>query len=214
MLHHLFKALMPKQDEFFKLFSEQAACLKESALAFSDFLHDKDRTNNALKLNQCEKQADKISGRIYRLLNSSFSTPFRRSEIRALVGALDSIADYCEDVSRRFEIYRINEPLPDMAKMSLCVVQCVDLIAQALVLTEHVSKNAELINELCEKIHIIEDQADVLHDNALKKLYETDGVGALEHALVLERIYDLIEDVADACDDVANVLSDVVAENA
>lgn len=214
MLHRLLKKLMPRQDEFTVLFCEQAALLKQTARALEELLSGGDAARLGAELARLEKEADATAEKIYRLLNQSFSTPFRRSEIRALVGALDSIADHSEDVARRMEIYRVSAPRPEMAKMAHCATRCVALISEAIPLLANVSDGAERINTLCKSIHHVEDEADKIHDHALRGLYAADSAELAENARALEKIYDLIEEVVDACEDVANILGDIVAENA
>lgn len=109
------------------------------------------------------------------------------------------------------QIYHITTATPAMAQLSQCITDCVTLLQQALPLTTNLSKNAEKINYLCEQIHTIENKADDIHEKALSELYPTDSVS---NALLLERIYDLIEEVVDSCHHVANILSNIVAENA
>lgn len=214
MLHVLLKKLMPRQDEFTELFARQAEQLQLATDALCRLLQGADRIELSAKLGEYEKNADKVAEQIYKLLNASFSTPFRRGEIRALVSALDSIADYSEDVARRMDIYRLAAPLPDMAILADCGKRCTALIAQAIPLLSNISANAESINALCKNIHDIENEADDIHDNALRALYAEAPSCAPELARAYEKIYDLIEEVVDACEDAANILGDIVAENA
>jgi uncharacterized protein Yka (UPF0111/DUF47 family) len=214
MLHVLLKKLMPRQDEFTELFGQQAEQLQMATDTLCLLLQGGDRAELGAKLGKHEKDADKVAEKIYHLLSASFSTPFRRGEIRALVGALDSIADHSEDVARRMDIYRLSKPLPDMAVLADCGKRCCALIAQAIPMLSNVSANAESINALCKSIHDIENQADDIHDNALRALYAESPSCAPELARAYEKIYDLIEEVVDACEDAANILGDIVAENA
>ena len=214
MLHKWFKMLMPKQDEFAVLFAEQSTKLTEAAQALDDLLSGGDRAECGARLGRLEREADLVAERIYRLLGRSFSTPFRRSEIRALVGALDSMVDNAEDVARRMDIYRVEAPTAGMAQMAKKAKQAVALIGEALGMLSNVSKNAEAINELCRRIHLVEDEADQVHDAALRGLYAADSRDSADKARALEKVYDLIEEVVDACEDAANILSDIVAENA
>jgi predicted phosphate transport protein (TIGR00153 family) len=214
MIHVWLKKLMPRQDAFTGLFVEQASQARQATMVLQDLLEGKDPQHNARRLGELEKQADLTAEKIYALLNSSFATPFRRGEIRALVGALDSVVDYAEDVARRMDIYRVGAPTAEMALMASKAKACTELIAQAMPLLDNVSKGAESINAICAKIHQAEDEADEMHDNALRALYAVGSKEPADRARALEKIFDLIEEVVDACEDVANILGDIVAENA
>ena len=214
MLHIWFKKLMPRQDEFTELFAEQAKCALESTKLLRQLLEGADGAQTGAKLSQMEKQADKVAEKIYQLLNTSFSTPFRRGEIRALVGVIDSIVDHSEDVAKRMEIYRVGAPTSEMAQMAAKACECAQLILGAVALLGNVSKNAEAINAICAKIHEQEDLADAQHDLALKALYAEGSREPADRARALEKVFDLIEEVIDSCEDAANILGDIVAENA
>lgn len=214
MLHKLFKKLMPKQDEFTVLFVQHAAQAHQAASALRELLAGGDVVRLGAELGRLEREADATAAKIYALLNKSFSTPFRRSEIRALVGAVDSIVDHAEDVAKRMDIYRVGEPGKEMAAMAGKALRCAELICEAVPLLDSVSDGAERIIAICGRIHQAEDEADLIHDAALRALYAQGSAEPADRARALEKVYDLIEEVVDSCEDAANILGDIVAENA
>lgn len=215
MLHKLLKKLMPRQDEFTRLFCELAQGAIEATATLEQLLSGKGgEAELRERLGRVEKSADATAAKIHALLNSSFSTPFRRGEIRALIVSLDSVVDLSEDVAKRMGIYRAGPPTPEMAELAGFAKRAAELLGQALPLMGDVSANAEAVNALCVRIHEQENGADDAHDKALRELYAPGSAVPPERARVLEKIYDLVEDVVDACEDVSNILGDIVAENA
>jgi len=112
------------------------------------------------------------------------------------------------------KVYRVRSFPAEAAEMTACARMCVELIAEAVPMLSAVSKNAEAINTLCEKIHLVEDEADRIYDRALLRLFDAGRPTDAVALFALEKVFDLIEEVVDACDDAAKVLGDIVAENA
>lgn len=212
-MHKFFQSLMPREEKFTDLFLELSLVIVES----TERLHELLTRGEPLDINPLitsEARADKCAESIYRLLNRSFITPFRRSEIRSLVSAMDSVADYAEDVAKRAFVYHISSFTKEMASIAHCATLCAKIISQIMPLTRAISANATTINELCQQIHQIEDEADNYYLSGLEALFEPSSRTA-DHILLvhMEQLYDLTEEVVDACDDVAKVVGDIVAEN-
>ncbi|CAK0780881.1 putative pit accessory protein [Gammaproteobacteria bacterium] len=213
MPHRLFQLLMPREEKFTELFVD----LSQSMVDATERLHDFLIRGGPVDLNPLiatEARADQCAESIYRLLNRSFITPFRRGEIRALVSAMDSVADYAEDVAKRAVVYRIETFTNEMASIAHCATLCAKTIQEIMPLTRAISTHAEKINVLCQRVHQIEDEADNYYLSGLEALFDPAARPAdpmlLGH---MERLYDLTEEVVDACDDVAKVVGDIVAEN-
>ncbi|CAK0742948.1 putative pit accessory protein [Gammaproteobacteria bacterium] len=213
MLHRLFQFLMPREEAFTPLFVDFSMAVVEATQCLHDLLI-RGEPVDLVPLEAAETRADQCAERIYRLLNRSFITPFRRSEIRTLVSVMDSVADYAEDVAKRAAIYRIETFTEEMAAMAHCANLCAKTLHQIMPLTQAVSTHAQTINVLCQKVHEIENEADNYYLKGLDRLFDP-VTCPVEPALAahMERLYDLIEEVVDACDDVAKVIGDIVAEN-
>ncbi len=213
MLHRLFQFLMPREEAFTPLFVDFSLAVVEATQCLHDLLAGGGPVDLA-PLVAAETRADQCAARIYRLLNRSFITPFRRSEIRTLVSALDSVADYAEDVAKRAVVYRIEIFTEEMAAMAHCANLCAKTLHEIMPLTQAISTHAQPINLLCQRVHQIEEDADNHYLKGLDRLFDPANRPAdpalAEH---MERLYDLIEEVVDACDDVAKVVGDIVAEN-
>ncbi|CAK0744198.1 putative pit accessory protein [Gammaproteobacteria bacterium] len=213
MLHRFFQLLMPREEGFTELFVE----LSQAMVDATQCLHDLLSQGGPIDLSPLiatEARADQCAERIYRLLNRSFITPFRRGEIRSLVSAMDSVADYAEDVAKRAVVYRIETFTHEMASIAHCATLCAKTIQEIIPLTRAISTNAQTINDLCQRVHQIEDEADNYYLSGLETLFDP-ALRPADPMLLgyMERLYDLTEEVVDACDDVAKVVGDIVAEN-
>ena len=213
MLHRFFRLLMPHEGAFTALFVD----LSETMVDATSCLHTLLKQGGPVNLEPLiavEARADRCAERIYRLLNRSFITPFRRGEIRALASAMDSVVDYAEDVAKRAVVYRITNFSHEMASIAHCANLCTRTIQDIMPLTQAIPTHAQSINDLCQRIHQIEDEADNYYLSGLESLFDpASRPGDPMQLNHLERLYDLIEEVVDACDDVAKVVGDIVAEN-
>jgi len=88
------------------------------------------------------------------------------------------------------------------------------VIAQA---TEQVRFGAEAlerrtgVHPRTVEINRLENEADALHDEALRRLFEEAGDPLL--VMKWKEVLDLLEDATDRCEDVANVLEAVVVKH-
>jgi len=213
MLHRIFQKIMPKEENFTILFVELSKTLVEATSCLHNLLK-KGGPVNLAPMTAIESRADQCAEKIYRLLGRSFITPFRRTEIRALISAMDSVVDYAEDVAKRAVVYRITSFSHEMASIAHCATLCAKAIEQIMPLTEAIASNAHRINDLCHRVHDVEDQADNYYSTGLESLYDPASRPVDPMQLIhMERLYDLIEEVVDACDDVTKVVGDIVAEN-
>jgi uncharacterized protein Yka (UPF0111/DUF47 family) len=144
-------------------------------------------------------------------LHRAFITPFDRSDIHALTTALDDAVDLIEEVAQRAILYKITEFSPRMLELAAQIEQCAQLLAETIPLLHDITRNAERINSLCERIGKIESAADQLLRVALSELIESKP----ETTVFLGRkeVYELLETVTDRCDDVSDLIEGIVLDH-
>ena len=91
----LFGKLLPRDGNFFELFNQHGAYIVEGARAFillienySDLSLREKYTND---VGNAERQADRITAEVNRLLHKTFITPIDREQIHGLINAMDDI---------------------------------------------------------------------------------------------------------------------------
>jgi hypothetical protein len=119
----LFRAVMPKEDRFFDLFSQHAATLVAGAKALQDLMEGGDGVEAAsARVYQHEEEADEIAREVMLAVRRTFITPFDRSDIKELIrlarrrhrpDAEDRQGDRACSTSHEFE-----PPMREMADMS------------------------------------------------------------------------------------------------
>ena len=100
----LFGKLLPREGNFFELFNQHGAYIAEGARAFIRLIqHYADpelRDKHANEVGHAERQADKITAEVNRLLHKTFITPIDREQIHGLINAMDDILDLLQDLQR------------------------------------------------------------------------------------------------------------------
>src|SRR5579871_4167577 len=115
----MLKRLLPKQDNFFKLFEAAAEKLSLTATEFSNLLKNLDNQQYYVDLiAKHEEEADEIAHTTFELMHKSFITPFDRYDIHSLTSALDDVIDLINRIAQRFPFYALNNVPVEMIRLS------------------------------------------------------------------------------------------------
>ena len=108
----------PRQDNFLRLITEQAAKTLEGMEALEEYMKSNSK-EAAKKVMQAEKEADELRRILVDELNRTFVTPMDREDIFALSRAIDDILDYGDSTVEEMDILDVspNELLHRMASL-------------------------------------------------------------------------------------------------
>lgn len=203
--------LFPKDQKFFDLFREDAANLREGALALQDLVdHYEDVEGKYQRLKAIEHQGDNITHELFTRLRDTFVTPLEREDIHGLSSGLDDVLDCIEGVASRMWTYKLEKPTPEIKRMVDIIVQAVDQIFEAV---DHLESLGH-VHAFCKQINILEYQADVICREAIADLFATAETPAeLKNLIMLKEIYTRLEVAADRCEDVANVIEEIIVKS-
>jgi hypothetical protein len=207
----MFKFLLPKENDFFKQFDEQAALVVEGARLFAEMVeHFGDAPAKARRISEVEHQADDVTHRTLAMLHSTFITPLDRDQIHKLITGMDDVLDLTHGASRRIILYGIQQPTPALRELARVLVRSTEEMAKAVNNLRDL-KHAALILKGCVEMNKLENDSDALRDDAIANLLknEKDAVEVLKW----KEIYESVETALDCCEDVANILEAVVLEN-
>jgi len=213
----LFRAVMPKEDKFFDLFSAHAKTLVDGAGALRDLMQGGDGVEAAgARVYQHEEEADEITRQVMAQIRRSFITPFDRSDIQDLTTSLDDAIDQMRKTAKVVSLFEVKTFEPQMREMARIIVEAAELTVQAVALLPDMRKNAQRLTELAIKVTQIEEQADQMYDQGRKALFlanRTSGApGDPMTFIVGVDIYSHLEKVVDRFEDVANRISGIVVE--
>ena len=171
----LFGKLLPREGNFFELFNQHAGFIAEGARAFIRLIqHYADpelRDKHASEVGTAERQADKITAEVDRLLHKTFITPLDREQIHGLINAMDDILDLMEDASRDDVAVRRagddrGHPAPRRHWRDVLRAGPACGVAAA---QDAASRRAEAALKTCEEIDRLESDADRVMRSAMSR---------------------------------------------
>jgi len=213
----LFKAVMPKEDAFFELFSAHARTLTAGAEALRDMTEGGEAIAEAsARVNQYEEEADEITRQVMVAVRRSFITPFDRSDIQSLTASLDDAIDQMRKTAKVVSLFEVKSFEPQMREMARVIVEAAKLTEEAVALLPKMRFNAHKLSEIAVRITEIEEQSDQMYDLGRKDLFlahrERGSSGDPMAFIVGIDIYSHLEKVMDRFEDVANRISGIVVE--
>ncbi|HYD29250.1 MAG TPA: DUF47 family protein [Azospirillaceae bacterium] len=213
MLMRLFRSLMPKEERFVEHFSAHADRLLAAAdaLASSMTAARVDQPARFEEVSSIESEADTIARQTIVALHRAFITPFDRSDIHALITALDDAVDLMEEVVDHASLYGVEVFDSRMRELALLIQKAAAPLAETMPLLTDITRNAERITELCAQVGKIEREADKVLRLALSELIAERPETIT--FLARKEVYELLEAVTDRCDDVADVIEGVVLDH-
>lgn len=211
---HWFQNLLPKEDNFFRLFEAHAATLTAGASALRALLDGGDGVpDRCAEIVDHEHAADSVAREVLFAVRRSFVTPFDRSDIRGLTNSLDDTVDQMQKTAKLVTLFELREFTDTMRALGDVAVECAALTAEAVSLLPEMRKNRDRLNTLTEQIARLESDSDTLYDEGMKALFlATRGGDAMAYVVGAE-IYDSLEKVIDRFEDAANRINGVLVEH-
>jgi len=201
--------LFPRDENFFALFKQQAALVREGC----DQLHEMmerfdDLDSRAKTLKDVEHEGDLVTHEIYERLNRTFITPLEREDIHDLASNLDDVLDAVEAIASRFVLFNIAKVTPEAAQLTGIIARCGAQIEQAVTNLEDLKNLMGFTIE----INRLENEADGISRNVVADLF-VPGKHDLLDVMRWKEMYGRLEGAADRCEDVANTIEAIVLKN-
>jgi predicted phosphate transport protein (TIGR00153 family) len=201
-------SLVPKEQDYFRLFSDLAANLDEAAQLLVKFMdHYDDAKSIGAAILEREHVGDKILHDIVQRLNKSFITPIDREDIYDLVATMDEVLDNIEEATDAMVLYRVAAPT-DFARRQAKV------IAEAAAVLHQIIDDLEKRTDLMERVisvNSLENEGDRIVRDAIAALFD-DDMDARD-IIKWKDIYEVLESAIDECEHVANVIESIVLKH-
>ena len=209
-----FRALMPKEEKFFTLYTRHAALVVEAAAELeSMFAKDADIGAHWQRITDLEHAADDVTRDVMQAVRKSFITPFDRSDITDLIQSMDDAVDKMRRVVKTAQLYELTVFEPGMGAMASIALKASRLMAEAVDLLPRLNANQARITAIAEEIGKLESGADDLHDDGLRGLYRQYGTAEPMRFFTGRALFVDLEGVVDSIDDVANEITSIMIEN-
>lgn len=202
-------SLLPKEDEYFTLFSQMTAKMQEASNALVELVQGDPANFEAVakKIKDAEHDCDAITHEITTKLNKSFITPFDREDIFALSVSLDDVIDYIDAAARAILMYDIKE-ISEHAKHLAKVIQTLTIEINSAI---SMLKKPNNMNQHIVEIHRLENEADDVYFRAIGELFHntTDVLSVIKW----KELYEILESATDKCENVANIIESIMLKH-
>jgi len=203
--------LMPREGRFFDLFNAHAAQIVLGSEALGQLMaNTAEPEDYARRIDNAERDADKITHDTISLLHRTFITPIDRDQIHQLITRMDDILDLMQDVAESMVLYDIRRVTPEAQQLAqICQMSC-DRVRAAVGLLSNL-RAPEAIMKVCQEIDRLEADGDRVMRSAMSRLFREEA--DVKQLIKLRSIYEQLELVTDRCEDVANIVEGIVLEH-
>lgn len=210
-----FQRLLPKTGNFFELFEAHAQTIVAGADALARLLQGTGNSADHIReVIERENDGDHIIREMLRTVRETFLTPFDRSAITSLIGAMDDAIDEMQAAVQAVDLYEVRAFEQEMKDMGAIIVDAARLVAEAMPLLRDVGRNGTRLHELTERLVRMENHADEIHRQGLKRAFKEHGEKSTISYIVAREIYKHLELIVDAFEDVANEIDGIVIDHA
>ncbi len=204
-----FLNLLPKEDQYFDLFTQMTVYISDAARELKEMLSDKDNNfgEYAKRIKRTEHACDELTHNISTRLNKSFITPFDREDIYLMSSALDDIVDLIDDAAHAIIIFDVKETTDYARAFADVIVKMAEQLKEIVTILRR-PKN---ITQRLVEIHRLENEGDDLYHAAIAELFH-DSHDALT-VLKWKEVYEKLEAAVDRCENVANIIESVIIKH-
>jgi predicted phosphate transport protein (TIGR00153 family) len=200
--------IMPRQNVYFDCFEKCAAAAVEASAVLQQMLaKSPDFTPFVGKIEAVEKAGDQATAQVVETLSKNMATPFERSDIRALIEALDDVIDGCDTVSHKLVMYRAQKVRPEATELADLLAKMTPELLDA-VKSLRTSRTAEGVLVHCREVHRLEGEADKVLRRGIGALFDElkDAIELIKWKEILE----LLEHGTDRAEDAVKIIEDVL----
>jgi len=202
-------SLIPREDHYFKMFSEMTAKIQEAAGLLVELMQGSDENYDALskKIKSVEHECDEINHQITIKLNKSFITPLDREDIYTLSVALDDVCDYIDAAARAVVMYDIHEPDEFAQQLAVILQKMANEIHAAIGLL----RDAQGLSPHLLDIQRLENDGDEVYFKAMANLFKNtaDPIAIIKW----KELYEILENGTDRCESVGNIIESIVLKH-
>lgn len=205
--------LLPKEDKFFNLFTQQADIIVRAAEILkitSENLNEVNLTEKLQEVNHLEHMGDDLVHEMAIVLNKTFVTPIDREDIHQLTMYLDDVLDYIQGSINRMQLYKVNHTSQELKELTGTILKSCYLLKKGI---ELLPKFSPEISAMRKEMKVLEREGDTIHRTALAHLFNGEDTPVLD-IIKWKDIYGSLETVTDKCEDVFDVLEAVVLKHA
>jgi predicted phosphate transport protein (TIGR00153 family) len=200
--------LIPRDEQFFSMFSQLARLLCQSADLLSKLFAEPQRMAELVTaIKTLEHEADNLTHDVMIRIDKSFVTPIDREDIHLLASRLDDVIDLLDGTARRAQMFHIvetREPAKRLADVLSRAANCIEGAVADM-------KKPKVVAQRSAEMKALEEEGDAIYHEAVGNLFA--GSPDPLEVIKWKELYDKLEDAIDQCDDVTNVIESIALKN-
>ena len=195
-------------EQHSKLAVAESALLVETIAQFTEASALEENTQKA---HEIEHEGDTINHKIFKTVATDFITPIDREDIIEMCQALDDIVDDIEDVMLRFYMYDIHSMHDQAIEFAKLIQGSCEALDKAMCDFRNFKKSKKFKSLIIE-VNTYEEEADQLLMHVIRDLHTTDCENTMR-VMVWSRIFEHMENCADATEHAADCMSTILLKN-
>ena len=203
---------MPKKEDiFYTMLKQVVAQMLDAADEYRSIMRDfPDSLARIPRMKVHETTTDELVADIHKQLYTSFITPFDRGDISDLALRMDDVMDLMEVVTMRLDLFGMTVMRPEAIEMAELTYKAVIELAEVIDRLPNYKRDDEIMHHAIA-VSRIEDGADRVYQNALRRLFSEEDSG--KEIVTWLRIFDRMENCLNAVDRAAGVVRSVVMKS-
>ena len=214
-INSILSVFVPKDVKFLPLLAEIAEVVDKAAELQQELFAstDRERTVEMCRLiKQEETNGDKLTGKLFRLLNESFITPFDREDITELTDTMDDVIDIINRVAQKVILFSPETLPPATMEMAVVIKKGTVEIKSAINELSNLRKSNKQIKAHTKSIKLLEEEADKIYERGTSDLFRSD-IRTLE-LIKLKEIIQELEKAANRMNGVGKILKTMIVKYA
>jgi uncharacterized protein Yka (UPF0111/DUF47 family) len=203
-----------KGPDYFGLFEKGISISNKAAKAlqssFTDGVIDK---NEIMRLKEIEHEGDRHVHECSSLIADAFITPLDRSDMMAMVAAIESITDSIDDIANQIYMMHITKTNEVTVKLVNLIVECCEELCDLMAEFKQYKKNFKRIKEITVNVNNLEEKGDAVFNEAMRDLFDPENKMEMIDVIRLQNLYNTLENSLDYCEDVADIVEQIIISN-
>ena len=208
-------ALKQKKFNYFDAFEAQADLACQEARLLIEIIENYGAAENLLsdieRAHEIEHKADTICHDVFTAVSTDFVTPLEREDIIAITNTLDTIIDYMEATVQRFYMLDVKSMHPQAAEFAHLILKICEALKVALGDFRNF-KNSKNLRQRIIDVNDVESEADGLFIRVSHELFSNCELDPL-YVIAWDKLFQRMEDTADACEHAADIMGTVMLMN-
>jgi uncharacterized protein Yka (UPF0111/DUF47 family) len=196
--------VIPRELTFFDLFDRHADGMVRAVVDLGVLLSDLPNAgHHAERIRTLEEAGDELTHQILGMVNTTFVTPFDRTDIHALASSIDDVLDSAEGLADLLALLPVRRPLSQFLQQ----IDVLQRAATSVALAVRDLRALAGVEAACAEVKRAEREGDWVYRRGVAVLYSGD-FAAME-VLMWKDLLDGAEDAIDHCEDIANIVESV-----